>query len=243
MSSTKMAAGFISPPDWLDPTPDEFRALTKGAVAVQQTILDLPNFDYQMDSIAGCEPQLIRAAQQLAGAGCSIIAIPTIPFGFMGHRNISEARARLKRIREACGVECISAVAAIIEALESWQVKNVALACTYFPDEWRDSWCAFVAESGFDVLSAASLVDQGIRQPSVSGSIEYPTPEEIAGSVSEMAGDCPAADVIVVTGSGARTLAITEELRASSGKRIVAADTGLYRMISEKLAIDVSLNL
>ena len=243
MSSIKRAVGFISAPDWLDPAPDEFRELTNGEVAVQQTFIDPPNFDYQTESIAGCEPQLIHAARHLAGAGCSIIASPATPFGFVGHQNISEARARLTRIEQACGVECISSIDAIIEALETWQVRKVALACTYYPDEWRDLWSAFVSNSGFEVLSAASLVNQGIKEPQGPDSIEYPTPSEIFESVSKMAKDCPAAEVIVVSGAGARTLAITEELRATSGKRIIAADTGLYRKISEKLEIDVSLTL
>lgn len=243
MSSKKTAVGFISAPGWLDPAPDEFRELTRGTVAVQQTFLDLPNFDYQTESIAGCEPQLTHAALNLAGAGCSLIASPATPFGFVGHENISEARARLMRIEQACGVECLSSIAAIIEALEAWQIRKVALACTYYPDEWRDSWSAFVSNSGFEVLSAASLVDQEIVEPDQSGAVVYPTPEQICEAVSKMAADCPAADVIVVSGAGARTLAITEELRAISGKRIIAADTGLFRAICERLEIDVSLTL
>ena len=74
-------------------------------------------------------------------------------------------------------------------------------------------------------------------------SVVYPTPAQISGTVSKMAGDFPAAEVIVVTGSGARTLAITEELRSISGKRIIASDTALYWKICEQLKINGSQNL
>ena len=238
-----MSIGFISAPDWPDPTPDEFRALTQGAVAVQQTFLDPPDFDYQMASIAGCEPQLTRAAQHLAGAECALIATPATPFGFIGHPDVADARARLLRMQRACGVVCTSSVVAIIEALEAWHVRKVALACTYFPDVWRDAWSAFVAASGFTVLSAQSLVDQGLKQPSTAARVAYPTTAQIIAAVSKMAQDCPAAEVIVVTGSGARTLAITETLRTISGKRIIAADTALYRKIGAILAVEMSLVL
>ena len=121
--------------------------------------------------------------------------------------------------------------------------EDIALACTHFPDHWRDSWSVFVASSGFEVLSAASLVDQGIAAPREPDTVEYPTPAQICATVTRIAQDRPSADAIVVTGSGARTLAITEELRALSGKRVIAADTGLYRMIAEKLEIDPPLTL
>ena len=244
MSSKKRAVGFISSPGWLDPTPDEFRALTKGTVAVQQTFPDLPNFDYRTDSLIECEPQLIRAAQQLAGVGCSIIAVVGTPFGFVGYQNMDQARARLKRMQAACGVECLSSIAAIIETLDTWQVRKVALACTYYPQQWRDAWAAFVTNSGFEVLSSESLIDHGMMAHHEPHEIkDYPAPEQITGSALKMANDFPAADVIVINGSGSRTLAITDRLRDQSGKRILAADTALYSKLAKTLDIDITLTL
>lgn len=234
------SVGFISVPAWFDPAPDEFRELTRGEIGVQQTFLGTPDFDYRVGSIAAAEPLLVEAAQQLAAAGCSIIASPATPFGYIGHRDIAGARASLAVIERACGVECVSSIEAIMGMLEAWQVSKVALACTYYPDEWRDRWAAFVTNSGFRVLAAASLVDQGIKQP---GSKGYPTATEISSSVAKMALDCPQAETIVVSGSGARTLAISAELRALSGKRIIAADTALFYQLCKRLEIDVNLEL
>lgn len=243
MGEAQKIVGFISAPDWFDPAPDEFRLITKGGVGVQQTFFDPPGFDYRTENIARCEPALTHAARHLAGVGCSVIASPATPFGFLGHRNIAGARAQLGRIEAACGTPCITSITAMMDTLEDWQVRKVALACTYYPDDWRDLWSAFVAASGFEVLSAASLVNQGIKAPPDADVVEYPTPDEIGRGIAKMAAECPEAEVIVVTGSGARTLAITRTLREVSGKRILAADTALYRSISARLGIDLTLPL
>ena len=101
------SVGFISVPAWFDPAPDEFRELTRGEIGVQQTFLGAPDFDYRVGSIAAAEPLLVEAAQQLAAAGCSIIANPATPLGYIGHRDIAGARASLAVIERACGVECV----------------------------------------------------------------------------------------------------------------------------------------
>ncbi len=110
MCGINRIVGFLSAPDWLDPAPDEFRVLTNGQVAVQQTFFDPPRFDYTTGNIAKCEPQLTHGARHFASAGCSLIASPATPFGLIGHRRISEARARLIRISQAVGVDCISSI-------------------------------------------------------------------------------------------------------------------------------------
>lgn len=232
--------GFISPPDWFDPTPGEFRDLSQGAVIVQQTFLDLPDFDWQMESIARTEPQITKAARQLARAGCSILAIVGTPFGWAGLDNIDDARERMRRIEQACGVECISTGTAIIDALEHCQAHRIALACTYYADDWRDSWSRFVTRSGFDVLAAVTLSDQGLTPPHGSDNEEYwaPTSEDILQSVERLTNEFAMTEAIVITGAGSRTLSITQDLLATSGKHVIASDTALYRKLFEKLKID-----
>lgn len=239
--SAQPAVGFISPPDWFDPTPDEFRDLSGGTVAVQQSFLDLPDFDWRMQSIARSEPEITKAARQLAGAGCSILAIVGTPFGWAGLDNIAEARHRMRRIEQACGVECISAGTAIIDALDDCQARRIALACTYYADEWRDLWSRFVARSGYDVAAAVTLSDQGLTPRHGPDSQEYwaPTPEDIVQSVEKIAHEFEMIEAIVITGAGSRTHAITQDLLTASGTHVIASDTVLYRKLFKKLKIDI----
>ena len=225
--------GFISPPGWFDPTPDEFRAICGGQFGVQQTILDLPEFDWQLTSIANTEPQIIRAACQLATANCSVIANVGTPFGWAGLQDIQSVRQRNQRISEISGSTFITVASALFDALEAWNVGKVALACTYYSDVWREQWAGFVAASGVEVLAAQSMTDQGIMQPHGPNDTEHwaPGAAQIKRSIKILAEANPMAEAFIITSAGSRTYSIRDELQELTGTRVIAADTAIYRSI------------
>ena len=58
--------GFVSPPQWYDPSPVEFAKLSGDSIRVQQTIMTLPDFSYDdLDAIAGASESMTHAAHQL----------------------------------------------------------------------------------------------------------------------------------------------------------------------------------
>ena len=230
--------GFISAPCWLDPAPDELRALAHGKIIIQQTFVHPPEFDYSLKHITEITPHLENAAFSLASAGCTIIASPATPFGYIGYKNIAKSRLSLKKIEKISGVKCISSISAIFDILEYKKLQKIALACTYYPDEWRDLWVSFVRASGYEVVGAQSLVNQGIRSKT-NGEVEYPNSSEIMESVKKISENYPNAEAIVISGSGARTLAITEQLKKISNRPVIAADTALFSIIANQLDIKV----
>lgn len=237
--NSKPIVGFISPPDWLDPTPNEFRDCVHGRVDVQQTMLDLPNFDWHIDSIAETKPRVIRAAQQLSNAGCSLIANVGTPFGWAGLKDISEARTRNRQISDASGATVISTASAIFRTLDEWSVKTVALACTYYITEWRDRWSDFVTASGIEVVAAQTMADQGIMNPHGSDDTDYwaPTAGQIVESVAMLADANPAVEAIVITGAGSRTHSIRDKLLTLTDAEVIGADTSLYLNLVSKLGV------
>lgn len=238
-------AGFITPPDWFDPSPGEFRDIMQGRAEVQQTLLDLPRFDWALDSVAQTEPQIRHAACQLAAAQCSIIANVGTPFGWAGLKNITEARARNQHLSEASGATCISTASAIFSALDTWGAKKVVLACTYYPDEWRNRWHNFVTASGVDVLAAQTMTDQKIMPPHDSDDPDYwaPSAAQITESVSMIAEAHPNADAIVITGAGSRTYAIWKQLQALTSAKVIASDTALYLNLATELGFAEMLDI
>jgi maleate cis-trans isomerase len=242
MRNNNNAIGFISAPSWLDPAPDEFRAITQGKISIQQTFLDPPGFDYSIKSITEIEPHLINAALSLASAGCSLIASPATPFGYMGFDNITKARENLTKITKTSGVECISSISAIFDLLEINKPQTLALACTYYQDDWKDLWTSFVRASGYEVIASQSLVDQGIRKQTLD-EVDYPNSDEICESIKIISKNYPNIDAIIISGSGARTMAITDKLKKISNKLIIAADTALFSIIAKKLNINLPIKL
>jgi maleate cis-trans isomerase len=238
-NSTKLV-GFLSAPGWLDPAPEELRILTDGKISVQQTIVGPANFDWHTKSIAEIGPYLKHSAMQLAAAGCTLIASPATPFGYIGHRDINQARLSNHHLQENIDAKVISAITAIFDKLEFWKPRKVALACTYYSDEWRNLWATFVNASGYTVLGSETLVDQGIH--SMEQKITYPTSMEICESVKRISEKYPNSDAIVITGAGARTVAIADDLCAICDKPIIAADTALLSAIGKELCIKIPIS-
>lgn len=234
MEENHNVIGFISAPSWLDPAPEEFRALTNGEIVVQQTFVHPPKFDYSVRSITEIKSHLANAAYSLASAGCTLIASPATPFGYIGYTNITHARESLKQMEKISGAKCISSVSSIFDILENKNPQKLVLACTYYPEEWRDLWTSFVRASGYEVITAQSLFDQGI-----SSKTEYPSASEICESIKKISESYPNADAIIISGSGARTLAITHELKKISNRLVIAADTALFSVIATNLNINL----
>ena len=239
MNLKKKIVGFLSAPDWLDPAPEELRSLTRGRINVQQTIVGPANFDWDTKSIKEIAPHLTHSAMKLAAAGCNLIASPATPFGYIGHKDINQARLSIDHLQKIVGVKIISAITAIFEELEFWSPRKVALACTYYSDEWRDLWASFVNSSGYKVVTAENFVDQGIR--AYAPQTIYPKPFEICESVKRISENNPFSDAIIITGSGARTVAIMKELRAISEKPIVSADAALLYAIGKALCVKIPI--
>ena len=228
--------GFIGPPGWDDPSPDEFARLT-GVSAIGMT-LDLGEFDWSLDRIATTEPTLVEAAVTLAGRGACVIGIVGTPFGWAGLAPRESPRDRSDRIASECGVPVVSAVAGMLGWLDDLGVSAVALAAPYYDAEWCDRWAKFVADAGYGVTSCVSMADVGIAEPLSAADETHwaPTPEQIERTVigALCAGD---ADAVMMSGAGARTLGCLDRLRAATGRPVVTSDLGLYRAVCQELGI------
>ena len=123
----KKIVGFLSAPDWLDPAPEELRSLTRGRINVQQTIVGPANFDWDTKSIKEIAPHLTHSAMKLASAGCNLIASPATPFGYIGHKDINQARLSIDHLQKIVGVKIISAITAIFDELEFWSPRSTCM--------------------------------------------------------------------------------------------------------------------
>jgi maleate cis-trans isomerase len=233
--------GFISPPGWFDPSPAEFPTVCAEPVRVQQCMMSLPDFDWRIDSIAGTEPEQLRAARALGDAGCDVVAHTGTPFVWAGFKSLSEAQGRRDRLADAAGVPAVMAGISIIEAFAALGVERVALACTYYSDDWMGRWARFVGASGLNVVAAQNLAGQGLMPRHGGDNRDYwaPTPEQICASVHRIANDAPIAQAIAISGAGSRTLSLISALEDEIDRPVFGSDTALYRALAK--AADVRL--
>lgn len=239
MHKNMPTVGFISPPGWYDPAPSEFPTVCKEAVRTQQMPLPLPDLDWRLESVANAGEALALSSRLLGQSGCDVIAQDGTPFAWAGVGSEEAARERCRALARAAGVPAHMTALAVVDVLRALGANSLALAATYYPPDWRDAWAHFVGLCGFDTVYVANLTDQGLATASDLMS-EYGwsmTPELARAAILRAAKDAPTADAIVVTGIGARTLALLNEVESVAQRPVVGADTALYWAIIRELGL------
>ena len=245
MAETKKipVAGFMSPPGWLDPSPEEFRTILDGPAIIQQTMMPIYNFVFgKIANIAGTLPEMLYCARQLGSAESDVIAHTGTPFGWAGLGTEREARDRRDLMVDAAGgVPVVMAGLAILDGLRALGTEKLAISTPYYTKEWKEAWSAIVTSGGFDILTMQSMDEQGLVP--ADGNIDdhgwMMKPENIIASAVRVARDCPGAQAVVITGAGARTMLLTPEIEKQTGLPVVASDTALFWAMARE--IDVPL--
>lgn len=231
--------GFISAPAWLDPAPCEFPSVVIEDVRTQQAPLLLPEFDYRLESIASVQGELNHCARSLQAIGCDLAAQVGSPFAWALASSEAEARRRNGVMDEAATIPCLMTGLAIVDGLRALGANKVAVNCTYYEHDWRDSFASFLRMCGFDTIHVSTLSDQGFTDPGAKMA-DYGwsmTPDLTRRSIISVAEASPDSEAIVVTGAGTRTLTILSEMETQIKRPIVAADTILYWAIARQLSL------
>lgn len=223
-------AGFISPPNWFDPSPAEFISHCADDIGTQQYTLPLFGFDFALNSISQTEPEQLIGARALGGCSCDVIAMTGTPFGWAGLAGEEEARSRGERLEQAAGVPTVMTGTAIIDAFRAAGISKVALAPTYYAPDWKEAWKSFVSSCGFNVVLCETLEDQGLIAEEDKGSQFgwVMAPELVTASVQTMARNPRGAEAIIVTGAGCRTNQYIAELEQAAGMPVIGSDTAVF---------------
>lgn len=224
--------GFISPPNWDDPTPAEYHSISGHRTIAHQ--LAIGAFNWTLDEIGRCEPDLAAAAVDLVERGADAVATVGIPFGWAGLAADETPHDRNRRITEHCGVPVVSAVSGIVDRLRAHDASTVALAVTYYDHEWKREWAKLLERLGFTVTTVRSLEDLALTSaPLAAADPTYwsPTTDQILANVAAVSSD--SSDAVVISGAGARTLGLADRWNSVTAIPVVAADTSLYRALAE----------
>jgi len=229
--------GFISAPAWFDPAPSEFPEVVEETVQTQQAPLLIPEFDYRLESVASVQNELNLCARSLKAMGCDLVAQVGSPFAWACAESESEARKRSESMMKKANIPCVMMGLAIIDGLRSLGIHKVAVNCTYYENDWRDGFAAFLRMCGFDTIHVSALSDQGLTESDAKmEDYGWSMTDELATrSILAVAKASPNAEAMVVTGAGTRTLGIISEMESQIIRPIIAADTILYWAIAREL--------
>lgn len=238
----KPTVGFVSPPSWFDPSPDEFAALALRKVGVQQTILPLIDFEYShLENLAATEPEMEMATRLLAAAGCTAISHTATPFSFAGITTEQGLRDRVKRFEDASGAAVVTPSVAIIDALHALGARRIAVATPYYDQVWQAAWAQILDDTEFDVLAMQSLDQQGLSEPitDIYSKGWSMNDQLILSCVENVYKAAPRADVVVMTGAGSRTVKLIARMEEICGVPVIASDTSTYWALSKRVGVQM----
>ncbi len=234
--------GIIAAPGWFDPTLHEFMQRHAGELAVTQTILPPPGFDWSFEQIAQSGPALMTAARLLAEAGSEVIAQVGPAFAYRVGGSASGARALGRRLSAATGVPVLLNGVTVLDTLQQLGCRRVAVACPYYSAQWKSGFVQFLEQQGLHVVAAQSFVEQGLfdSQEQVAASHYGFSDDLVKQSVRRTRAAAPDAEALLITGSGVRTLHWIEDMQAELGLPLVAADDTLYRSVLQQFGLPVN---
>jgi maleate cis-trans isomerase len=231
--------GIITAPGWMDPNAPDLERLYPGQLHLQQTILAPPGFDYSFASIAASEPHLVTAATLLAEAGCELIIQDGPSFACLIGKTPAGARDAGERISQACGVPVVLNAVAILDELDHLGAHRVAVAAPYYSSEWKAMFTEFLRHGGYRIEAFQTFVEQSLfaDQASVSARQYRFSDDEVLASLSRTRAAAPAAEAMIIVGTGIRTAHWIDRLERELGLPLVPADLSLYRAVMRSLRL------
>jgi maleate cis-trans isomerase len=230
-TSTARRLGVIAAPGWIDPNVPALERLFPGRLQMQQTIMPPPGFDYSFPSIAQSEPHILAAARLLAEAGCEYIIQDGPGFGCLIGTTPTGARAAGRRISDACGVPVVLNAVALLDELERIGARRVAVAAPYYSPPWKAMFTDFLTHGDYRIDAFQTFVEQGLfpDQDSVSARHYAFSEAEVLSSLTRTRRAAPAAEALLVVGTGIRTSHWFDRLERELALPVIAADMSLYR--------------
>lgn len=233
-------AGFVTPPGWYDPSPAEFASLCATPVRTQQSLLDVPDLNFDdLSEIAATEPQIARSSRLLALAGAEVAACIGTPFSWAGLRTEAEMRTRLRTIEDICGCPFFMPGMAVVDALRAVGATRVGVYAPYYIPEWRSLTAASMQACDLDVAVVTSADSLGLvpELTTIADHESASSPDIAREGLRRIALDTPGLDALVITGAGVRTVGITPAAEAELGLPVVSSDTATHWAMARSLSV------
>jgi maleate cis-trans isomerase len=226
--------GFVTTPACFDPGPQMFQRVVPNTVGVQERVLYVDGYQYQLEQRTRNFGLLEEAAIALARCDCQVVGQVGSNWSHCDDKSPDDTRRLADGISEACGVPFLMAGLSIVEALTEIGAETVTIANGYYRDDWMAGINRFIAQAGFKVLASGNLVDQGIRasldemlEVEAKTHWDYPA-RDVVQSCHKAHLAAPEADVVVQTGAGFSVVPYIEAIEGLVEKPVIPSDAALY---------------
>ena len=228
--------GFVSAPGGFDCSPQEFLRVAPQRTGVIQRVLSIQGYDQTLpiEGRARSFHLIEEAVMALGFSRCQVV-------GQVGSNWVHCTGTTPGQIEELCddlgeraNLTFLMAGHCIVMALRDMGARKITVSNGYYRPDWAFGINRYLEQAGFDICYQGNLIDQGIY-PDIDALAEseratfwdYPV-SDATRSLLAAHRAAPAADAIVVTGGGVRTLDCIDAIETMTGKPVVASDVSLY---------------
>lgn len=162
---------------------------------------------------------ILPAAEHLAGQG--VDAIMVIGTSLTFYRGSEAHAGLLRQLQARTGLPVSTMSQAVVDGLRSFGARRIAVATAY-ADDVNDRLAAFLTAHGFDVLALEGFGLIGFGEP--GGKSEA----DIVALGSKALTAAPAAEGLLISCGGLRTLGVAQPLEARHGIPVVASTQAAF---------------
>lgn len=227
-------AGFVTTPKYFDDAIQEFLKVAPKGVGAVQRVLALDGYSWELSERADGMAEMERSARALAESHCDVVMQVGTNWVHAAGTTHGEIEKSIERISEDIGVPFLMAGQCIVDALNHFGARRIAVANSYYRNDWRDGINRYLTEAGFDIVASGSIMDQGIvgsldEALAIEAATLWNYPDVIVrAAIVDMYRRAPDVDAVVQTGAGFRTIGLLESIEHEIGVPVVASDSATF---------------
>src|SRR5262245_31604005 len=162
---------------------------------------------------------ILPAAEYLAGQG--VAAIMVIGTSLTFYRGSDAHDELMAKVRAVTGLPVSTMSQAVVDGLRSFGARRIGVATAY-ADDVNNRLKAFLTAQGFDVLALEGFGLFGFGEPGSKSEAD------IIALGSHVCAEAPAAEGLLISCGGLRTLGVAEPLEARHGIPVVASTQAAF---------------
>jgi len=227
-------AGFVTTPKYFDDAIQEFLKVAPKGVGAIQRVLHLEGYSWELtERVQGME-EMERSARALAESNCDVVMQVGTNWVHAAGTTHGEIKDKIARITADIGVPFLMAGQCIVDALHHMGARCIAVANSYYRDDWRDGINRYLTEAGFEIAASGSIVDQGIvadldEALAIEAATLWNYPDFIVRkAIVAMYERAPDVDAVVQTGAGFRTIGLLASIEDEIGVPVIASDGATF---------------
>ncbi len=227
-------AGFVTTPKYFDDAVQEFLKVAPPGVGAIQRVMTLDGYSWELTERAEGLPEMARSARALAESHCQVVMQVGTNWVHAAGTTPPEVEEMVAKISADIGVPFLMAGECIVDALRHLGARRIAVANSYYRDDWRDGINRYLADAGFEIAASGSIMDQGIvgslaEALAIEAATLWDYPAEIVReAMVGMWRQAPDVDALVQTGAGFRTIELLASVEHEIGVPVVPSDGATF---------------